>query len=166
MCSSDLNGDAEHIARQIDHRAPDLLVLGFGGNEAGNKWLNLEQYEKELTRVVEHMHTRGKQMSCMLFAPIDQAERDARGRVVTLATVPKIVAAQRRVALKKGCGFFDAWSAMGGEGSMAEWLKKRPRLGTSDLRHATPAGYEIIGDLYYKALLKAFAEYLAANGSA
>ena len=84
-----LNSEPQHIAQQIEHRAPDLLVLGFGGNEAGNKWLNIEQYEKDLTRVVEHMHVRDKEMSCLLFAPLDQAERDARGHVVTLATVPK-----------------------------------------------------------------------------
>jgi lysophospholipase L1-like esterase len=83
-----------------------------------------------------------------------------------MATVPKIAEAQRRVAAKKGCAFFDAFSAMGGEGAMAEWLKARPRLATSDLRHATPAGYDLIGNLYYKALLKAFADYLTGRGSA
>jgi hypothetical protein len=28
------------------------------------------------------------------------------------------------------------------------------------LRHATPEGYELVGNLYYKALLKAFAAHL------
>ena len=102
----------------------------------------------------------------MLFAPLDQAERDARGRVRTLSTVPKITEAQRRVAAKKGCAFFDTFSAMGGEGAMAEWLRVRPRLATSDLRHATPAGYDLIANLYYKAMLKAFADYLNGRGSA
>jgi lysophospholipase L1-like esterase len=161
-----LNAEPEHIRRQIAHRAPDLLVLGFGGNESGNKWLNIEQYERELAKVVELMRAGRQDMSCMLFGPLDQAERDARGRVVTLATVPKITEAQRRVAKAHGCAFFDAFSAMGGNGSMAKWQRTRPRLATSDLRHATPAGYELIGNMYYKALLEAFANYLAARRSA
>jgi lysophospholipase L1-like esterase len=160
-----LNADAEHMKRQIGHRAPDLLVLGFGGNESGNKWLNLANYERELVKVVRHMRAGRTEMSCLLFAPLDQGERDARGRVVTLATVPKIVEVQRRVAGKEGCAFFDTFSAMGGEGAMAEWLRAKPRLATSDLRHATPAGYDLIGNAYYKALLKAFADYLSARGS-
>lgn len=160
-----LHGDAEHMQRQIAHRAPDLLVLGFGGNESGNKWLNIDKYEAELERVVDHMRAERTGMSCMLFGPLDQAERNERGRVVTLATIPKIVEAQRRVAAKKGCAFFDAFSAMGGEGAMAKWVRARPRLAISDLRHATPAGYEVIGTLYYKALMKAFAEYLSTRGS-
>ena len=30
----------------------------------------------------------------------------------------------------------------------------------ADFRHATPAGYEVIGNLFYKALLAGFAEHL------
>ena len=30
---------------------------------------------------------------------------------------------------------------MGGEGSMARWVKARPQLGGADLTHPTPAGH-------------------------
>jgi hypothetical protein len=49
---------------------------------------------------------------------------------------------------------------MGGQNSVETWYKSRPRLVTSDFRHATPKGYQVIGTMYYKALLKAFAEFL------
>ena len=156
-----LNGEPEHIRGQIAHRDPDLLVLSFGGNEAGNKWLNSTQYERELTQVVHVMRSGKPSMSCLLFGPLDQAERNDRGQVVTLSALPKVVAVQRRVAAREHCAFFDAFSGMGGEGSMAKWLKAKPHLATSDLRHATPAGYDLLGVMYYKALLKAFAEHLA-----
>lgn len=159
-----LNTEAQHMQRQIARRAPDMLVLAFGGNESANKWLNMPNYERELTQVVKHMRAGRPEMSCLLFAPLDQGERDARGKVVTVPVLPKIIDTQRRVALASGCAFFDAWTAMGGSGSMAAWLKARPKLATSDLRHATPAGYDLIGELYYKALLKAFSDYLAARG--
>lgn len=158
-----LNAKPEHMHAQIAHRDPDLLVLGFGGNESANDWLNPEQYERELLQVVRFMRAAQPEMACMLFGPLDQAERDARGRIVTIEILPKIIAAQRKVAQQEGCAFYDAFSAMGGDGTMAAWQKTRPRLGTSDLRHATPAGYEVVGNLYYKALLKAFAEYLAGR---
>jgi lysophospholipase L1-like esterase len=150
----------EHIAGQIELRDPHLLVLAFGGNESANAWLNLESYEKNLTGVVERMRSGKPDMPCLLFGPLDQAERDARGKVVTVPILPKIIDVQRRVATAQKCAFFDAYAAMGGEGAMARWLKVRPRLATSDMRHATPKGYEVIGTLYYKALLHAFAEHL------
>jgi hypothetical protein len=99
-------------------------------------------------------------MSCLLFGPLDQAERNERGAIVTLEKLPQIVEVQRSVAKREGCAFFDTYAAMGGEGSIARWRKARPRLATSDLRHATPEGYELTGNLYYKALLKAFAAHL------
>ena len=153
-----LNIEGEHIAGQIAHRKPDLLVLAFGGNEAGNKWLDVSRYEEELHTVVRAMRAGRKEMDCLLFAPLDQAERNERGKVVTIEKLPPIVEAQRRVAAAEKCAFFDAFSAMGGEGSMERWYRSRPQLAGSDLRHATPEGYRVMGTLYYKALLKAFAE--------
>ncbi len=74
--------------------------------------------------------------------------------------VPKIVAAQREVAEQAGCAFFDTFSAMGGEGAMGRWYKSKPRLGWGDYRHATPAGYEVVGNMIYKALMAGFVEFL------
>ncbi len=156
-----LGADPAHMARQIAHRSPDLLVLGFGGNEAGNEWLDPEHYERELTKVVKLMRSGKPEMSCLLFAPLDQGERNSRGDLVTLPVLPAIVDAQRRVASAEGCAFFDTWLAMGGKGSVARWYHRHPRLISSDFRHATPAGYQVIAGLYYEALLKGFAEYLA-----
>lgn len=155
-----LNADAAHMAAQVAHRDPDLLVLGFGGNEAGNEWLDATRYAEALARVVNVMRAGKPAMACLLFAPLDQGERNERGDVVTLKVLPGIVEAQRRVAKQQGCAYFDTLAAMGGEGSVARWYKKRPRLISSDFRHATPEGYEVIATLYYKALLKGFAQYL------
>ena len=55
------------------------------------------------------------------------------------------------------------WSCRGGEGSVGRWYHARPRLFSPDFRHATPAGYAIIGNMYYQALLKAFADHLAKH---
>jgi lysophospholipase L1-like esterase len=160
-----LNAEPEHMHRQIAHRDPDLLVLGFGGNETDNPWINVTQYEQRLVEVVRLMRAAKPQMSCLLLGPLDQAERNQRGQIVTIKALPKIVEAQRRVAEQQGCAFFDTFAAMGGPGSMAAWLRNRPRLATSDLHHATDAGYALIGTMYYKALLKAFADYLTARGA-
>ena len=74
--------------------------------------------------------------------------------------VPVIVAAARRAALAEGCAFFDTFTAMGGDGSMRRWHRSAPRLAFGDLRHATPAGYRVVGNMIYKALLRGFADHL------
>jgi lysophospholipase L1-like esterase len=155
-----LNYDAEHIGRQMALREPSLLVLGFGGNEADDPVHRVEGYEEEFVEVIRRMRAGREEMACLVFAPLDQARRDENGRVETLPAIPLIVQAQRAAALREGCAFYDTFQAMGGEGAMGNWARARPRLALSDYRHATPAGYEVIGNMFYKALLQAFAQHL------
>ena len=155
-----LNAPAQHWAAQIEHRSPDLLVLGFGGNEAGSQWLEMRRYESDLRKVVQTMRAGNPDMDCLLFGPLDQAERNRRGDVVTIEKLPQIVEVQRQVARDLQCAFFDTYQAMGGKGTFYRWYKSRPQLASSDFRHATPEGYKVVGNLYYKALLAAFAASL------
>ena len=156
-----LHFDQEHIRRQMELRDPDLLVLGFGGNEADDPLRRIEEsYEDQFVRVIRRMRAGRREMACLVFAPLDQARRNERGQVETIPAVPAIVEAQRAAARREGCAFFNTFEAMGGEGAMREWSRARPRLATTDYRHATPAGYEVLGNMFYKALLKAFADHL------
>jgi hypothetical protein len=159
-----LNYDKSHIKAQLERRGVNLLVLGFGGNEASDNRTEQEFYEDYL-RVLSRMRQGREDLSCLVFAPLDQARRH-RGRIRTLPTIPRIVTAQRRAAFDSGCAFYDTWQAMGGEDAMRRWYKARPRLAMGDFRHATPAGYEIIGNMFYKAILAGFAGYLAGDSSA
>lgn len=158
-----LNADAEHMRRQIAHRSPELLVLAFGGNESGDPYLVEDTYRQELRSILKMMRGNDRSMSCLLFAPLDQGQKNARGVVETVGILPGIVAIQAEVARSEGCAFYNAFDAMGGEGSMWTWYKHRPRWATSDFRHATPEGYEVMGEMFYKALLQGFAQYLAQN---
>jgi len=157
------NFDPAHFAAQVAHRAPDLLVIAFGGNECGDAMMDFDIYRENLRKTIDIVMAGRPTASCMLLAPLDQGEVGPRGRIRTMPAIPLIVQAQREVAAEKGCAFFDTFSAMGGEGSMARWYKSRPRLGWGDYRHATPAGYEVIGNMIYKALLASFSEWLARS---
>lgn len=158
-----LNFDADHIADQMKRRQVNLIVLGFGGNEASDDRPE-EAFYEDFLEVLRQMRQGRDDLGCLVFSPLDQATRE-RGRIRTLPTIPRIVAAQRRAAFDSGCAFYDTWQAMGGENAMRRWYKARPRLAMGDFRHATPAGYEIIGNMFYKALLAGFADYLAGSSS-
>jgi lysophospholipase L1-like esterase len=159
-----LNFDESHIKSQLEQRGVNLIVLGFGGNEASDDRTEEAFYEDYL-QVLRRMRQGREDLGCLVFAPLDQARRH-RGRIRTLPTIPLIVAAQRRAALDSGCAFYDTWQAMGGQDAMRRWYKAQPRLAMGDFRHATPAGYEIIGNMFYKALLAGFADYLSGKSSA
>ena len=158
-----LNYDESHIKAQLEQRGVHLIVLGFGGNEASDERTE-EAFYEDYVQVLDHMRQGREDLGCLVFAPLDQARRQ-RGRIRTLPTIPLIVAAQRRAALDSGCAFYDTWQAMGGQDAMRHWYKAQPRLAMGDFRHATPAGYEVIGNMFYKALLAGFAAYLSEESS-
>jgi lysophospholipase L1-like esterase len=153
-----LGFDPAHLRGQLAARDASLVVIAFGGNDADDE-RDLAEFT-EIFRNVAHLVREARpEASCLLMAPLDQAERDERGTVRTLGPVPRIVEAMRAAADAEGCAFFDTWSAMGGEGSMGRWYRSSPRLSSSDFRHATPAGYRVIGETFYRALLAGFARY-------
>ena len=152
--------DPAHFRSQHAHRQTNLIVLAFGGNDADDQRRTAEQFEDDFRRVARLVRRARPEAACLLMAPLDQARRGERGGIETMDRVPIIVEAQRRAAAAEGCAFFDTFAAMGGEGSMRRWYRSRPRLSFGDFRHATPAGYRVIGNMLYKALLKGFSDYL------
>jgi lysophospholipase L1-like esterase len=153
-----LGFDPTHLATQLRSRDTSLVIIGFGGNDADDDRTQ-DEFEYTFRRVARLVREARPEASCMLMAPLDQAQRDERGQITTLPSVPRIVEAMRSVARAEGCAFFDTWTAMGGEGAMGEWYRQEPRLSSGDFRHATPAGYRVIGEMLYRALLQGFARY-------
>jgi hypothetical protein len=85
--------------------------------------------------------------------------RHEGGNIVTMETIPRIVATQRRVAEETGCGFFDTFTAMGGSGTMARWYTRQPHLVSADLIHPIPAGGKIIAEVFAKEIESGLVRY-------
>ncbi len=154
-----LNWNKKHLKRQLELRKPDLLILGFGGNEADDSLRKNQNREGEIRKVIQMFRKADPNLPCLLFAPLDQAERTKRGNYTTMKAIPHIVEAQKAAAAAEGCAFFNTYEAMGGQDSIVAWYRQRPRLALSDFRHATPEGYEKIADMFFAALMKAYEEY-------
>ena len=86
------------------------------------------------------------------MSPMDRGRRNGSGEIETMATIPEIVAIQRRVAHETGCGFFDTFRAMGGAGTMARWYAAQPRLVSADFIHPYPAGGKQIAVAFTREL--------------
>lgn len=136
----------------VTHRSPDLIVLAYGTNEAGDKDVPIDDYERELRDVVGRLRTVAPGASCLLVGPSDRPERRPDRTYMARDRVPEIVEAQRRTALALGCGFFDLVAFMGGPLSMVRWAAAVPPFGAPDHVHYTRRGYEALGDALFNAL--------------
>ena len=124
-----LGWDPEHIAGQIAHRDPALIAFMYGGNDlrrVATGKLDHAQYVAEYLEAVQRVHAGKPEASCLIIAITD------RGRSLKFKIVPEhvelIVEAQREVANKAGCAFFDTYAAMGGGGSLKRWRDMSPPL--------------------------------------
>ena len=149
----------------LQNRKPDLVILNFGTNESNYGYLPYPEYLHNYSVVIQRIRTALPSASILIMAPMDRGARDDDGDIVTIPSIPILVAAQRRVARTEGVAFFNTFAAMGGMGTMARWYDDEPRLVTGDFTHPTYTGAQQLGTMLVNALLKGFAEYKRNQGS-
>lgn len=146
-----VQADADHLKTVMTQRAPDLLILNYGGNERSDK-LSEATYLRQLADVIARFKAGRTSVACLLIGPSDHGVR-SRGRIVSDPGVVRLVGWQRKAAAANGCLFWDSRAAMGGEGAMGRWVKEG--LGWSDYSHFTASGERAMGLATYRALLQA-----------
>ncbi|MBM7112188.1 GDSL-type esterase/lipase family protein [Archangium primigenium] len=155
-----LRANEDIFRAQFAERAPRLLVFILGGNEAKRlEWgrSNLEEVEQGLRDFVRRARAAGPDAACLVVGPID-AVRGGTGaqRFVQRPYLDEVIAVERRIALAEGCAFFDIFSAMGGEGSLARFVEAG--LVHEDLVHPRGQGLDLLGQLITDALVTAWVE--------
>jgi lysophospholipase L1-like esterase len=155
----------QHLAGQVAHRPPDLVVYMTGGNEL--KYDGLDEadggaYRKGYIDALRRLRAGAPDAACLIVAPLDQAVRQ-RGKVVSKAMLGPMVEVQRAIAAEQGCAFWDARHVMGGDGGFARWLAQRPALAQSDLMHLSAPGHALVGDSLADAILVRYDAWRAAH---
>jgi lysophospholipase L1-like esterase len=143
-----------HWKDQFALRDASLVILQYGTNESEGT-LDGPEYEEALGALVEELKEVAGGASVLIAAPLDRAVNRG-GRIVTRSIIVDLVAYQKRVASAHRVAFWNTFEAMGGEGSMAAWVRARPELGGPDLTHPTPMGAEVLGDMMSDALTRAY----------
>lgn len=155
----------DHFHEQLTHRAPKLVVLAFGTNEAGDDTTDA-LYTQRLLSVLGRVARAAPESSCLLVGPPDRAAQTPEGWQ-TMPRVLQLVQLQRQVAEAAGCAFYDQLRAMGGPGTVARWAEESPPRAGRDRVHYTRDSYVELGNRFAKDLLDALAAYAPeASGDA
>lgn len=120
----------------LRHRAPALVIVAYGTNDAVDYETPVEAFEKSFVEELARIGRIVPSSSCLVVGPPD------RTNAPRLAA---IVAAERRAAASGHCAYFDRITAMGGPGSILRW-------GQPDRVHLSREGYSriaasLVGDL-------------------
>ena len=134
------------LREQLAVAPADLVILSYGGNEAFDRRLTLEQYQTDLEQALTRVRELAPDASCLLVGPIATCPEQTRLR--------PIIYAQRAAAHRHGCGFWDSAQVAGGPGGLCSWRGRRPPLVARDGYHLSRHGYRLIGRAFGKALLE------------
>lgn len=146
----------DSFLEQLAALAPDLVVVMVGGNDAlavrqGRR--TLREVERDLTALIGRIKQASADVDCLVFGPMDAAERDG-GQLSTKEFIPEVAAIERRVAERMGCAHWDALAAMGGKDSFGDWLAEG--LVNRDLIHPRSRGGDLLGHLFATAIMDAY----------
>jgi len=146
-----LERDAELYKSQLARRNPALVVLAFGTNEVRRTDWTYDSYRSAVTAVIRLVREASPTTSILVLGAPDQGQRMRRRAVTIPEAVDKILMAQRDAALANGCAFWNLRAAMGGKGSMKQWVQAG--LAQGDYVHLTTAGYRLVGDSLFELIM-------------
>ncbi|HTX35505.1 MAG TPA: GDSL-type esterase/lipase family protein [Bryobacteraceae bacterium] len=144
--------NAGHWAAELRERDPQLVVINYGTNEADFTAFIDRQYEGELREAIRRIRAALPAASILVMSPMDRGYRADSGQIETMPNIPRIVDIQQRVARQTGCGFFNTYEAMGGEGTIARWYAAQPRLVAGDFIHPTPGGGKLVATIFAREI--------------
>jgi lysophospholipase L1-like esterase len=145
-------------------RDPALIVLAYGTNEALSRTWTAEQYRATLTEIIQRLRAALPLASILLVGPPD-CEHRMSGRLAPFPHLDQVIEIQSAVARENSCAFWNWRAAMGGPGSVRQWVKAG--LGQGDYTHLTGAGYRMIGGRLFEDLMAQYSRFTAirAEGS-
>jgi lysophospholipase L1-like esterase len=153
-----LDWNPEILAAELTNRDPALVVLAYGTNEALSPSWTPEGYRAALTEIIRRLRTAIPVASILLVGPPD-CEHRLRGRLTPFPHLDDVIEIQRAVARDNGCAFWDWRAAMGGPGSVRQWVQAG--LGQGDYTHLTGAGYRTIGGTLFEDLMEQYNRFTA-----
>jgi hypothetical protein len=158
--------DADDWAAEMKLRGPALVILQFGTNESENTTIKADTYAPIFGTLIEEVQKAAPGVPILVASPLDRAIKGSDGELRTSPVIERIIEGQRAAAKQHGVAFWSTFDAMGGRGTMAKWRHTRPQLGNNDLSHPTPAGAEILGNLFSGAVFAGYAAYASTHPDA
>ncbi len=140
------NGLCGQMARFVDY---DLIILEFGMNAISPDQTNYSAYAMQMKKSIDRIRQSYRNADILVMGVGDRGAKKGAA-VESLEAAAAMLQAQRRLAVNAGTLFWDTRAAMGGDGAIADWRKRK--LVNADYIHLNHAGGAELAALLDKAL--------------
>lgn len=131
-----------------------LIILQFGGNRMPSisSVNNIPKYMDEMERQIAYFRRVAPDATLLFIGPADMG-RSYDGKIKTWKNLPALNDSLKDLALRNKVAYWDMFHVMGGEGSMALWVRHDPPLAGPDYIHFTHTGAQKMGTALTNSLI-------------
>jgi lysophospholipase L1-like esterase len=143
------------LTEEVKARGYDLVITAWGTNEAGISRLDEQTYRHHFGNTLKTL-VSSSGADCLIMGASDRLDfvGDNWQAASNHAMVERV---QRSLAAEHGCAFFSLRTAMGGPGSMKQWVANKQAL--PDHVHFTRDGYRVLADRIIDDLLQDYGDW-------
>jgi lysophospholipase L1-like esterase len=130
----------------------DLFIISFGSNESYTETFNYDIYKSSISAFISSLKKQNPGACILLTGPPDTRSKNRYPR-----NTASICAIFKELSLEQGFAYWDLRTAMGGDGSVMNWLKSG--LASKDKLHFTKEGYFLQGKWLLDEIDKEYKKY-------
>lgn len=150
----------QKFQKELDY---SLIILHYGTNVLNYGSYNYSWYTKQMNKVVSHLRQCFPKASILVISTADKSTKYNLTMETDSAVTP-LMRAQRKYAMESKAGFFNLYEAMGGKGSMVQWVEGSPAKANKDYTHFNFRGAQTVSALIFKQLEEGYATYKKEKG--
>ena len=145
--------------KEMSYYKPDLVIFAIGINDANVEVFNDKAFREDYDMLIKRIRKVSPKTAFIFETNNDSYRKVRKKKYVQHPNGEVARKAFFMLADKHKAGVWDKFSIMGGLGSMAKWEKAD--LAKKDKVHFKTAGYQLLGDMFYKALMQAYFDHIA-----
>ena len=147
------------LEKELSFYKPDLVIFAIGINDANVEKFNDKQFKEDYDKLIARIKKVNPNVAIIFETNNDMYRKVKKKRFVQHPNGDVARKAFFALAEKHKAGVWDKFGIMGGLGSMSKWEKAD--LAKADKVHFKLSGYNLLGDLFYKAIINSYQEHIA-----
>lgn len=149
------------LERDLHLACPDLVIFGIGINDAAADSFTKERFMRDYSTLIDIIHQVNPDCALLFVTNNDSYKRIKKNKYQVNPNGAIAEQAFLELGMKYNAAVWDFFDIMGGLRSMQQWQDQN--MAQKDKVHFTSAGYALIGDLLFNALMDRYMEHLKNN---
>lgn len=151
----------DDFERDLELIKPDLIIFGIGINDAAEKDFEKENFKRNYSQLISIMQRVNPDCALLFLTNNDSFKRIKKNKYEVNPNGKIVEQAFMELGQQYNAAVWNQFDIMGGLRSMQDWEKAG--LAQKDKVHFTRAGYQLMGDLLYNALIESYLNHIKAN---